>query len=219
MARALQCPNLGIWNCCTVPYVGTEQKTAQSAILTNGKINISYEVPKTVHSLLNSGDGTVPRVSASPIEFDQDPKLRFFSRYIAERHGSIQNNVNVLIDLLYSLQTLQTVDREPVRGTLAQTAISLELDDLYLKNEPVVIKATLQGRFPSSIMSNLDIEASIESVSQPSATHYVTFQQQNEKWLLVIDDLESGLYRIEVKTNQLGGAFPSPVHELFEVGL
>jgi pimeloyl-ACP methyl ester carboxylesterase len=212
-------------NCLTVPYVGTEQKTFQSAVLTDGKLTVSLELPKTVPNQLNSGDGTVPRVSASPIEFDKEPKLRFFSRYIAERHGSIQNNVTVLIDLLYSLQTLQVIDKEPVRGDLAQTAISLELDDLYLKEEPIIIKAALRGRFPSSIRANLAIEAIIEPVgrfiepmSRLGAVYHATFQEQDEQWFLEINDFKPGLYRIEVKTNQVGGAFPSPVHELFEVG-
>ena len=205
-------------NSLTIPYVGTQQKTAQSAVIVDKKLTVSLELPNTVPSQLDSGDGTVPRVSASPIEFDKDPKLRFFSRYIAERHGSIQNNVTVLIDLLYSLQTLQTIDREPVRGDLAQTAISLELDDLYLKDEPINIKAILHGRFPSNIKANLTMEASIESISRPGFIRHITLQQKEDHWLSAIEDLEAGLYRIEVKTNQVGGAFPSPVHELFEVG-
>jgi hypothetical protein len=49
------------------------------------------------------------------------------------------------------------------------------------------------------------------------AVHHTTFQEQDEQWFLEINDLKPGLYRIEVKTNQVGGAFPSPVHELFEV--
>lgn len=205
-------------NYLTIPYVGTEQKTAQSAIFTNNTVNISTDLPKIVPNVLSSGDGTVPRVSASPIEFDTDSKSRFFTRYIAERHGSIQNSLTVLIDLLRSLQSLQVIDKEPVRGDLGQTAISLELDDLYLKDEPITIDAELQGRFPSSIRKNLTLEASIEPVGKSGIMHHMAFEAKDEQWHLELKDLDPGLYRIEVKTNQTGGAFPNPVHELFEIG-
>ncbi|OUL23052.1 lecithin--cholesterol acyltransferase [Nostoc sp. RF31YmG] len=207
---------------CIVPYVGTEQKTYQSAQLLDEKLKICWEVPPRVGNELDSGDGTVPRVSATPIEFDFDSnsKLRLYSRFIAEKHGSLQNNGSILLDLLKNLQNLQLPEKEPVRGVLSQTAISLELDDLYLKTELVTIKAEIKGRFPQIVKDNLALEANIEPVSNRSNSgtkRRAEFQKIGNEWLISINDLEPGLYRLEVKTVQSGGGFPNAVHDLFEI--
>ena len=205
-------------NFCIVPYVGTEQKTYQSAQLLDKELKICWEVPPHVGNELDSGDGTVPRVSATPIEFDTNSQLRFYSRFIAEKHGSLQNNGTILLDFLKNIQNLQQPEREPIRGGLSQTAISLELDDLYLKDELVTIKAEVKGSFPQSVKDKLVLEAYIQPVSPSGTQRRAEFKKFEEEWLLSINDLKPGLYRLEVKTVQSGGGFPNAVHDLFEVG-
>lgn len=151
-------------NFFTIPYVGVEQKTYQSALL-DEKLKVTWELPPKIENERDSGDGTVPRVSATPIEFDTNSKLRFYSRFIAEKHGTLQKNGSVLLDLLKNLQNLQLPEKEPVRGAINQTGISLELDDLYLKDEVVTIKAEVKGRFPQDIKNKLSLEAYIVPVS------------------------------------------------------
>jgi hypothetical protein len=36
--------------------------------------------------------------------------------------------------------------------------------------------------------------------------------------LLSLENLDSGLYRLEVKTERTGGGFPIPVSDIFEIG-
>lgn len=201
----------------TIPYVGTEQKTYQSAELLNEKLTVSWELPPNIGNERNSGDGTVPRLSASPIEFDSNPKLRFFSRYIAAKHGSIQNNGSVLLDLIRSFQDLEIPEKEPVRGDLSQAAISLDVEDFFLKDEPITIKADVKGRFPQPIKEKLELEAYIKPVNRKGAIHQAKFSKVGETWLLSLENLDSGLYRLEVKTQKTGGGFPNPVNDLFEV--
>ncbi len=200
-----------------VPYVGTEQKTYQSAQLLDKELKICWKVPPLVGNELNSGDGTVPLVSATPIEFDTNSQLRFYSRFIAEKHGSLQNNGSILLDFLKNIQNLQQLEKEPIRGALSQTAISLELDDLYFKDELVTIKAEIKGRIPQGVKDNLAIEAHIEPVSNSGTKRCVEFQKIENEWLISINDLEPGLYRLQVKTLQSGGGFPNAVHDLFEI--
>jgi pimeloyl-ACP methyl ester carboxylesterase len=50
-----------------IPIVGTQQPTFQSATFTNGRLTVSQQIPSGMDTLLDSGDGTVPYVSAIPI--------------------------------------------------------------------------------------------------------------------------------------------------------
>jgi hypothetical protein len=56
----------------TVPFVGVQQPTLQSAELKNGKIIVSNTLPITMSNLdfLANGDGTVPQISAFPTYID-----------------------------------------------------------------------------------------------------------------------------------------------------
>lgn len=201
-----------------IPYVGTKQKTYQSALLLDEELKISWGVPPEIGDEGDSGDGTVPRVSATPIEFDINQKLKPYIRYFAEKHSTLQNNDSVLDDLIEQLKNLQRPKRKPVRGGLSQTAISLELDDLYLKDELVTIKAEVKGSFPQSVKDKLALEAYIQPVSPSGTQRRAEFKKSEEEWLLSINDLKPGLYRLEAKTVQSGGGFPNAVHDLFEVG-
>ncbi|MCC0178738.1 lecithin--cholesterol acyltransferase [Waterburya agarophytonicola K14] len=205
-------------NFVTIPYVGTEQKTWQSAELSNSELTVSWELPPNIGNERGSGDGTVPRLSASPIEFDTNSKLRFFSRYVAAKHNSIQNNGSVLVDLIRSFQDLEISEQEPIRGDLSQTGISLEVEDFFLKDEPVIIKADVKGRFPQHIEEKLELKAQITSVSTNQVVNEAKLQKSGAEWLLALENLDSGLYRLEVKTEKTGGGFPNPVSDVFEVG-
>jgi pimeloyl-ACP methyl ester carboxylesterase len=128
----------------TLPIVGTQQLTLQSATLANGKLTAHKELPAWLDPRVAGGDGTVPRVSAIPIELSNEWRDTF----VSERHASLQNNARILDDLRERLIQMQ-VDIRNVRGTMCipggekLAAISLELDDLYLTSEPMILKADL----------------------------------------------------------------------------
>lgn len=204
-------------NFIIIPYVGSEQKTNQSALLLDEELKLSEELPSILSNEDDGGDGTVPRISATPIEFDTNNKLMSLSSYFAEKHGTLQINGSVLLNLIEQLRNLQLPERKPIRGGSTTTAIGVELDDLYFQDESVTIKAEVKGRFPKPVKDKLALEAYIQSVSNNSTQRRVEFQKFESEWLLSINDLEPGLYRLEVKTLQNGNAFPNPVHDLFEV--
>jgi pimeloyl-ACP methyl ester carboxylesterase len=70
------------------PVIGIDQPTNQSAILQGGQLKVmrSYDGQDL------GGDGTVPRVSASPQEAETDEDSMFSS----DKHGSLQNADGVL---------------------------------------------------------------------------------------------------------------------------
>jgi hypothetical protein len=94
-----------------------------------------------------------------------------------------------------------------------QTAIGLSLDDLYLADEPIAMRARLIGLPPSATK----LKAEIQAVTGDRSALSFDFVEQEKEWVLAIDDLPAGLYRVTVKTEISGEQAPSPVHDVFEV--
>jgi len=194
----------------TVPISGVQQPTLQSVALLNGKLTASEDLPEVMRnrSDLGDGDGTVPKVSAIPIERSQN----FDNFFIAEQHGGLQNQVQVLENLLNTLRFSQ-FNLGDVRGSEPQTAISLSLDDLYLADEAITLRAKLIG-LPDSATK---LKANIQAVSHEQAALTLDFVEQEKEWVLAIADLQPGLYRVTVQTENTTEQSPTPVHDLFEV--
>lgn len=193
----------------TVPIVGIEQPTLQSAQLLNGQLTVSEELPKILQNRpdLSDGDGTVPHISAIPIELANS----FSSSFIAERHGSLQNQSQVLEDLLNRLEFNQ-FDSASVRAS--QSAISLALEDLYLADEAIAMRARVISK-PGLVTGKL--QAKITSVSDEQPPLHLNFEEQEQEWVLRVDDLKPGLYRVSVQTENTSDQAPTPVHDVFEV--
>jgi hypothetical protein len=200
-----------------VPVVGTRQPTLQSAELSKGRVTVSTAVPEWMDPILGDGDGTVPRASAIPIELSN----AYRDSFVAERHGSLQCNKFVLNDLRGRLEQMQARGLENIRGpaessaAAEQSALALDLDDLFLAGEPVVIRASLVNA-PDSIGP---VRGLIEPVDPPDAAQIgpVDFARAGDDWELVLHDIPAGLYRVEVRTAMAGPRAPTPVHDLFEV--
>lgn len=192
----------------TIPIIGIQQPTLQSALLANGKLTVSEDNPEILQNRpdLSDGDGTVPQISAIPIELSNS----FNNNFIAETHGSLQNQSQILENLLNCLK-LSQFNLGTVRAP--QSAISLSLDDLYLASEPIEMRA----RVISSVPVNGKLKATITSISHSETALNLDFQEQEKQWVLAIDNLKPGLYRLQVETENLGEQAPTPVHDLFEV--
>ena len=213
----------------TVPFVGIQQPTLQSAQFKDGKIIVSHDLPlimqnKNLDSLAD-GDSTVPTISAFPIEFSDDDVLKIPS-FIAEIHGSLQNQPSILLDLLNKLQLSQSSQGtlEDIRGrgdkksrsiTTGEKGISLSLADVYLQEQPIIIKAKTNpnnhdfGKLKGQISCVCDHRPHIE----------VDFVTEDDGWLITSDNLKlaPGLYRIKVNTEKSGEDAPNSVNDLFEV--
>ncbi len=211
----------------TVPFVGVQQPTLQSAELKEGQISISQELPKIMSGLdhLADGDGTVPQISAFPIEFSDRDILEIPS-FIAESHGALQNQKAILLNILNKLQIAESAAGtiKDIRGRgqeqgrsikAGKPGIGLSVDDLYFQDEPIIIKARVN---PNNSAFTV-LKAEIESVSNSNSPVNLDFTHQNNQWLLNSQDLtlKPGLYRIKVQTDNTGEDAPNAVHNLFEV--
>lgn len=198
------------------PVVGTMQPTKQSAIYSNGLIEISHEMPKQAESILQSGDGTVPYVSAIPIELSDD----YRETYIAEQHGSIQNNGRILD------QVCQTIARLQVKTTLSNwqnpgitditkepAAIGLAVEDVYTTEQAVELRALLSN----SEQDFGGLKARVRSVADDVVVARSEFTLKDGQWILQLDDLDTGVYQVEVRVKEVGSGGPEPVHDVFAV--
>jgi pimeloyl-ACP methyl ester carboxylesterase len=193
-----------------IPIVGICQPTLQSAVLEGGAVKALESMPEGEDDRLEGGDGTVPGVSAIPIELSEE----YHETYFAEQHGSLQNNDHVLTDLLKRMSHMQAgLKLAGIREDTGELpAISLSVDDVYLKNEPVMIKAKLLG-----VQRDVPLVARIEPAGQREKTAQTTFKKGQDCWELSLENPKPGLYRVEVSQGEAGPGAPTPVHGIFEV--
>jgi hypothetical protein len=113
------------------PVVGILQPTSQSARVSGERVKLLASYGGEDHG----GDGTVPRVSATPAELEGEVNAMFAS----ERHASLQNEDAVLVQLRGVL-TAPEIEFPSFREFLPAIGLGLELDDVYEAGEPLRIR-------------------------------------------------------------------------------
>lgn len=115
------------------PVVGITQPTKQSAVLADGELRL-VETRRDAQGadVDESGDGTVPRVSATPIELGDNPR----SIYASQKHATLQEVESVQTNLLGMLT--QVPDLSDIRDL--RSGLSLQLDDAFEVGEPVAVR-------------------------------------------------------------------------------
>jgi hypothetical protein len=199
-----------------IPIVGTRQPTLQSALFENNVLTTNETVPSENRDdqLLAEGDGTVPRLSATPVELS----MEYRETYFAQRHASLQNDDGVLSDLRERLKQTQ-VNLSAFRGAAPSVeasekpAISLGLEDLYLPDEPVRMTAKLIN------VSGPQLKAPTARITTDAGAPVIErkFSGADDKWELVIDPLPEGCYRVTVLTDEFAAGAPLPVNDIFLV--
>lgn len=200
-----------------LPFAGTRQSTAQSAVLTDGRLTLSDALPDGVDALLADGDGTVPRVSATPVELSES----FRDTFVVERHSSLQANAHVLVDLCERLAQLQVRGLAAVRGPgggraaeESRPALAINVADAFVDGEPIVVEA----RFDGSEVQLGRPQARIEPLTALAAPVVRPFAPSPDGgWRLEAEGLPDGLHRLTVSVEGGGPWAPSPVHDVFGV--
>lgn len=114
--------------------VGITQPTLQSARLVGGKLSV-FQTRRARDGTDSdeSGDGTVPRVSATPIELNSPVSV-----FASQKHASLQNAASVRTQLLGVLTEVEDLAllREVREG------LSLAMDNSYVGEEPMGLTVT-----------------------------------------------------------------------------
>jgi pimeloyl-ACP methyl ester carboxylesterase len=200
-----------------IPVVGTREPTFQSAVLEGKNLTVSRDTPDVVPHSMSDGDGTVPRVSAIPIELS----MEYRETFVAQKHGALQADPTVLDQLYERIKQIQVAGRLPkVRGGApgrvveAQAALSVDMDDFYNPGDVIDIRAEIinQGEEPGRV------EATITPRGTPGNAEKIELTQEDGTWRAQLGSLTPGVYEIEIATRRQGPYAPGTVRDLFEVG-
>jgi pimeloyl-ACP methyl ester carboxylesterase len=178
--------------------VGIAQGTKQSARWDGSRLTIEEKYDGDDLG----GDGTVPRVSATPIETD-DWEPAYQPMYSADRHASLQNADPV------QLQLRGILTARPLGAFRGVESVRLEADELLAAGETLVLRA-LPDR------ANLVLQATITDVATGrTAIAPVPMQRDaDEVHSAEVAPLPPGDYRITVEGVGDSAALADPVHGL-----
>jgi pimeloyl-ACP methyl ester carboxylesterase len=178
------------------PLAGIFQPTSQSARPAGRKLDIlrSYQGED------QGGDGTVPSVSATPIELtNQDLEV-----YVRERHASLQNAAFSL-DQVMGIVRRQRIDQSQMFAP--GTGISLDLDDAYLATGPVALRALPERDWVTLTARAVDVDTGREVAR-------TALEPRSEGWHEAeLGPFPEGTYRVTVH----GEGDVNPVTDVFAV--
>jgi hypothetical protein len=197
-----------------VPFVGVHQKTAQSASLAEGKLTMADGLPAWIEDDLEGGDGTVPRLSAIPIEMDD----AFGVTFLAGRHSGLQSIVSALDDLVERLRQSQSRHMRDIQGGLSSssnTAIDLVLDDAFLAGEDAVVRARLLDDERRPMAARL--RAVVTPTDGRGPARPVDLRSEDEYHAATVPGLPPGQYRVAVEVVEPHGLGTLPIEEVFEM--
>lgn len=178
--------------------VGLAQSTKQSARWDGRRLMV-----ESLHGGEDQGgDGTVPRVSSTPIETD-DWRPTYQPMYSADRHASLQNAEAVQTQLLGIL----TAQRRA--GFRAVQSVQLHADELLANGEPLVVRA-LPDR------ANLTLQATITDLATGRVVAMPAIMRRDADDIhhAELAPLPPGDYRLRVEGVGDSSALADPVHGL-----
>jgi pimeloyl-ACP methyl ester carboxylesterase len=177
--------------------VGITQGTRQSGRLEGGRLALadSYDGEDM------GGDGTVPRVSATPIETDDDQPA-YQPMYSSEQHGNLQTSEPVQTQLRGILTA------RPLGAFRAVQGVRVEADELLAVGESLVVRA-----LPDT--AGLTLRASVvDLASGRPAGAVVLTRDADEVHTGELPPLPAGDYRLRVDGVDASAALADPVHTL-----
>jgi len=196
-----------------IPWAGTRQDTHQSARHMGNKVLPCYDPPLGLHADLADGDGTVPRVSATPPGLEN----KQLERFAVERHGWLTNDKITLDPLLSTLQQLGADEiTSAMQGGSATAEPSIALG---LRLESCVAEgATTVGVRVHGANDPFEVKLQItHRESRAQLDDRLITVQPGELALAEFDGLETGLYAVEVGAARRKYRGPTNVHGVFEV--
>jgi hypothetical protein len=163
------------------PVVGIYQPTFQSAQFSGGV----YEAFQEYKNEDLTGDGTVPRISAIPLEMKNQNSAIFAS----EQHASLQNAASVLWQVRGLLSGL-SIDFDKFKD-LTGSQIGLEIDDAFEVAEPITVRARTEKK------SNLT--ATIDDINTNAVIARSQLNKGIGEWQTAeFPPLSAGSYRVNV---------------------
>ncbi len=173
------------------PLVGILQTTAQSAVLKGDRVETLAEYDGED----DGGDGTVPRVSATPIELSETAT----ETYAACVHGSLQGYGPLLDHVVGRLtrKTLAAYKETPFDG------FQLDVPDLVTPDQPVAVSARTMAAPPAIRVTATDVDTGRVRRSR------LVRPSRDGAFRVELRPLPEGLYRVTVAAADGAGLHPN----------
>ena len=185
--------------------VGLAQDTKQSARLDNGRLLLEE---KGFDGENRKGDGTVPRVSATPIEADDVGGYQ--PMYSSDKHGSLQNDAAVRTQLIGILTERSTAAFRGEEEYDKSKGIPVDLPELISVGEPIDLRA---GPGRSGLTLGVDV-VDLATGQSVYATPILLGRDGDGFHTGVVPPLPSGDYRVRVAGVGDSASLADPVHSL-----
>ena len=179
--------------------IGLKQPTNQSAVRDGDRVKLL----KTLGSEDPGGDGTVPRPSATPVEYETDAG----AAYSAERHASLQNDDHVLLQVT-GVVTGSVIEWSLYRQVVPMIDLALDLEDVLAPVDPVLVRARPDREPRDGLLAvAVDVESGEDRARQPLVPRQGGWHEAE------LGPLPEGLYRVTA----YGASSVEPVTELVTV--
>jgi len=137
------------------------------------------------------GDGTVPRVSATPA-----PKFQS-SAYTSTKHASMQGVEGVLTDLFGFITSLYSDVGTYLGPHDARPKATFDIEDAYPAGEPIALTAELDAPDPGHRLT-----ARVEATDGSRNEVYRFSSPDHQKFSAVLPDLAAGFYRLTLESDR-----------------
>ncbi|MFF8596969.1 esterase/lipase family protein [Streptomyces sp. NPDC015220] len=192
-----------------VPRLGWSHTTKGSAVWDGRKLEINKELPGWLDLAgweKDHGDGTVPAISAVPVEMDGHDTFGWRAR---DRHGSIVSAdwVSGLVQVYEERQRLTAA-----RGEERQAALGLDVEELHIQGSAIPLEVRLRGdSLPQDATTDpaaLAVWATLRPVQGPRAPVAevrLEWDEERGSYLTELPGQEPGLYDMRVSARAVPG--------------
>jgi pimeloyl-ACP methyl ester carboxylesterase len=178
------------------PLTGYFQPTAQSALVTGGGVDLL----RTYEGTDRGGDGTVPAVSATPLELSNMNR----EVYVREKHASVQN-ADFSLDQVIGL--IQNIGFDQAQIFAPGSEVALDVEDAYTVEEPVTVRAQAGLEWAELAAAVRDADTNAVVADGPLGTAADGWREA------AFGPLSAGTYRVTVT----GGPQIASVTDVFAV--
>jgi hypothetical protein len=159
-----------------IPVIGYGHSTHNSALLTERGIEVAPSLPAGVPPALAGGDGTVPLVSAIPLDYAAEGQNHGTVRYANQEHGSLQVDRRVMATEIQNRLRAAQTGTGAIRGPgdqgsgdpTGQPHLAVDLAQLWLRGADRDHNGRPAGRATVSA-HNADVDRITVSVTDLAA--------------------------------------------------
>jgi len=172
--------------------------TLNRATVDNGRLTVTKADAEWLPNPGWHGDGTVPAISAIPIELDDQ---RSAWQATVERHGPMATAPGI-VDVL---RTFSGQSMAAVRGDHPDRPwLGLDLDECVPTNEPMLVNAQLCGADP--VPDRLAVWLTVRALdANPQVPRRYRMRSEPQGWSVEADPLPAGRYAVTVEAVNVPG--------------